>query len=230
MRHFTGKAIAAGVIIVAALGALVFYFGRPAAAGDHPRGTATKLLGQYLAKQSPQAILVISNPFAELSGRPPEIYESQEAALAGLKSGLGSAAQITVFPAALRPGARENPGAIPIDPNTKTPLSFLVADDSFDQAIATHPRVEIVVSLIGLPVNLAAVQAWARPGPPQFALLLPDWRMIGDARAVAHAFESGKLVAAVVENPAPSDNERFLLVTRENVAALLEAHPEIFTP
>ena len=200
-------------------------------------------MAEYLREKfQPKSVLVISNPFAETAGRPREVYDFQEAALEGLEKGFGRNTTLSKAPAALSPAAKADPSAVPIDPRSKTPLSFLIEENAFDVLVKQHPDASLVVSLIGLPVNLAKCQAWQQTGIPAFALLLPDWRMIGDASAIQHAFDSGKLAAAVVEQGGGAAEEetsgryrelfqkRFILVTRENVVELLKEQPKIFAP
>jgi hypothetical protein len=96
-----------------------------------------------------------------------------------------------------------------------------------------------VVSLIGLPLNLGGFKQWNQPGKPQFALLFPDWRMIGNEAAIVRAFQSGKLIAAVARKPVPTEvqgdakaqfDAKYFLVTRDNVEGLMKEHPAIFLP
>ena len=225
-RIFFGIAIAAAVT-----GALWWLFTRSGNVPGSKREIATRMLADYLGEKKPvDAVLVISNPFAENPGHSDEAYKSQQAVLGGLKAGFGQGVEIIVAPAELHPVARENPASIPIDPSSKTPLSFLITQDTFDNLIQEHPECPLVISLIGVPVNLSRVKAWTTAGPPHFALLLPDWRMIGNTSAILQAFTSGKLAAAIVENPQPDPSRPYLLVTPENIQELLRTHTNLFTP
>lgn len=112
-----------------------------------------------------------------------------------------------VFPE-LRSEFRQNPQAVYVDPKTTTPLSYLVADGSFDALLKNYPETDIVISLIGLPVNLNRLESWVRSGRPSFALLLPDLHIVGDPAAVKQAMQSSKIVAAVLNKPrAPAETE-----------------------
>jgi hypothetical protein len=138
----------------------------------------------------------------------------------------------------LRPEARENPRAVAIGMTT-TPLSYLVATDAFDRVALEHPDAEILISLIGLPIELDKCDVWKKEGPPSFALLLPDLRMLGDAAAVAAAVKSGKLTAIVLARPNAGAAEkvgsdfkaeferRYVLVTADNVDELVRQSPEL---
>jgi hypothetical protein len=126
-----------------------------------------------------------------------------------------------------------------MDPATTTPLSYIVAEDALDKITRQHPQAEILVSLIGLPIDVLRTETWKTER--KFALLLPDLRMLGDQSAIRMAFQSGKIAAIVLNKPgAPPDDQplgrdakmefdlRFLLVTPENVDQCLKAYPRLF--
>ena len=202
------------------------------------RSLATWGLAQELARRYPGTRAVaVSNPFAQKTGIRKEIQAVEEAGLAGLKEGFGQAIQLeaVVFPE-IRAEAKENPRAVHI-PDTTTPLSYLVAEDSFDRLAQEHPSCDLIVSLIGLPADLGKVHVWQQAAPPRFALLLPDLRVIGNAAAVRAALQSEKLAAFVVPHPtAPPEQtpvredkktefeKRFILVTRDNFEEVLSKH------
>jgi len=214
--------------------------------GGRPLGQrelATQFLGQYLASQYPgKRAIVFSNPFSNRPGQPPAIYQYEKAGLRGLRRGLGSAVKIeqVVFPD-LKPGALENPRAVEIDRGTTTPLSYLVADDALDRLANQHPGAELLVSLIGLPVNIRQTETWKPGNARKFALLLPDLRMVGNQAAIRQAIKSRKLAALVLNKPGapPEDqplgrdakmefDQRFLLVTPTTVDEYLRAYPRLF--
>jgi hypothetical protein len=209
------------------------------------RELATYFLGKYLADHyAGKKVVVLSNPFSERSGQPREVYRFEKAGLRGLRRGLGTAVKIeaVVFPE-LKPGLLENPHAAAIDPHTTTPLSYLVADDALDHIAQKYADAEILVSLIGLPVNVRKTETWKSGNGHRFALLLPDLRMVGDQAAVRQAFQSGKLAAIVLNKPGALQDDRimskqqaieaefdqrFLLVTPENVDQCLRTYPRLF--
>jgi hypothetical protein len=209
----------------------------------HLRQAATRGLAEYLAKRWPgHHVMVVSNPFTQCQGVARSIVETEEAGLRGLREGCGKqlALEAVVFPE-LREDALKNPRAFVIGTETTTPLSYLVADDAFDKLVKANPSCDLLVSLIGLPVELERMQCWQSNGPPGFALLLPDLRIIGDASAVREAVKRGKLVAFVLDKPgAPSSQstpgrdaaaefeKRFVLVTAENVDQLMQDSPQLF--
>jgi len=209
----------------------------------HAREMAARGLAEYFARTQPgQRALVMSNPFIHRAGTDRKIIETEEAGVRGLRAGFGNKVAIgAVVLAELKPGALEDPRSVPIDPETTTPLSYLVAPDAFDRAARAHPDCELIVSLIGLPADLGRCEVWRAPGAPAFALLLPDLRIVGDTAAVVQAVKSGKLPAFVLRKPGgPGDDlpvgrdfqaefaKRFVLVTRENVEQMIQDHPGLF--
>ena len=219
-------------------GLLLVLLGCAKSAPESERELAAQVLATELAKRvAPDTVLVLSNPFTRSSGRSPEIYAFEKAGLAGLAAGFGKNVVIEVDYPALKPEVQRDPAAVLVDPQSTTPLSFLVSDESFSEVTQRHPKAEVIVSLIGLPVNLTAYKEWSQPQTPKFALLLPDWRMIGGKEAILEAFRSGKLVAAVVKRPnTPRAGEdvkedfasQYFLVTVETVETLLNQQPGIF--
>jgi hypothetical protein len=217
--------------------------GDPFNAALRTRALATRGLAEHLAAKYPgERVLVISNPFAQREGFPPEVRAQEEAGLRGLREGFGT--KVTLQAVALpelKPEAEANPRAVVIDAATTTPLSYLVAEDAFDKLAKAHPDCEILVSLIGLPAQLDRVELWRQPGRIKLALLLPDLRIVGDKAAVLNAVKSGKLAAFVLSKPgAPAEQERhggdpaaeferrFVLVTPENVERVFQAYPRLF--
>ena len=238
-RNWLGLAFVAAVAL--ALAANYFFSPNPHQAARADREIAARGLAEAVLAQLPgHRALVLSNPYVQKPGTARAIVEMEEAGLRGLRAVQeGKWIGAVVLPE-LRPAAQENPRAVPIDPETTTPLSYLVAPNAFDHAAQAHPDCGVLVSLIGLPVELDQCEAWKKEGPPAFALLLPDLRMVGDANAVATAVKSGKLVALVLRKPGGiSEHEpltldfkaefdrRFLLVTRENVDDLAARLPQV---
>lgn len=206
------------------------------------RQAATHALAEHLAKHYPGArALVVSNPFTQKKGQPRQVYEFEEAGINGLREGFGKAISFQVVFPELRPEFLNNPRAVYVDPKTTTPLSFLVEEGAFEKLAEQHSDCDLMVSLIGLPANLTRRPSWRSANGPKYALLLPDWRTVGDKQAVLNAVKSDKIVAAILNKPgAPPDSEsasqdhraefarRFLLVTKESIDRLLQTYPQIF--
>ena len=218
-----------------------YAYGTRKAALTH-REVATRVLAEYVASHYPgKRALVMSNPFTQKKGQPNQIYSYEEAGINGLRKGFGNAANLKVVFPDLRPEFTRNPQAVYIDPKTTTPLSYLVTENSFGDLAKQNPECQIIISLIGLPLGVKQSEIWRNAGGPGFALLLPDWRVLGDPETVRDAFKSGKIIAAVMNKPgAPPENsplgadvraefdKRFLLATPENLDQLYNAFPKLF--
>jgi hypothetical protein len=129
-----------------------------------------------------------------------------------------------------------------VDPKTTTPLSFLMAESAFDRLAQAHPKAEILISLVGLPLNVRASTLWRQSERRRLALLLPDWRMVGGAEEIREAVKSEKIAAAVMNRPGVRNDEgkkvgdyreeferRFVLVTKANIDDLLRSCPQLFS-
>lgn len=199
------------------------------------RVVALRVLAEHLAAQTPGGnLLVIANPFAQLPGQTAEVYAFEAAALRGVKKGLGGKLRLVgVAHPKLTPTAAADPTSVPLPPDLTTPLSFMTERGAWDALRRDHPTANVWVSLIGLPLNAAAMEFW-RESPPQLGLLLPDLRVLGDSSVVFDAFRSGKILAVVLNRPgvaAESAKTRgdyraefdrhFVLVTQTNLAAVL---------
>ena len=148
------------------------------------REIATQFLGEYLAAHySGKKAVVLSNPFSTQPKQPREVYQYEKAGLRGLRRGLAKAVTIeeVAYPE-IRPEFFRDRRSVPIDPGTSTPLSYIVAEDALDKIARQHPQAEILISLIGLPVNVLQTETW-RMGR-KFALLLPDLRMLGNQSSI----------------------------------------------
>jgi hypothetical protein len=233
--------------LVAVAGLLWWGYGRVTTAAWRPalssREIATRVLGESLATACPGAkALVVGNPFTLRGGQGAEVYAFEKAGLRGLREGFGKEDAIKVVYPELRQDFLQHPDLVFIDHNTTTPLSYLVAEDSFERLAQTNPGFELLVSLIGLPVKLCQGPLWRETEKLRFGLLLPDWRLVGGSEAVREAVKSGKITAAVVARPGvpPDDtpvrgadyqaefNQRFLLVTKANIDELLRTYPRAF--
>jgi hypothetical protein len=195
------------------------------------RALATCRLAEHLAQRyAGRRVLVISNPFARQRGG--AILEQEDSGLRGLRKGFADRVTLAaVVVPELTPQAQADPNSVELPPGATTPLSYLIQADAFDRLAAQHPDCELLVSLIGLPAQVGQTEIWRKPGPPRFALLLPDLRVLGDVSAVRAAVKADKLVAFVVRRPDPfklarapsadaAFDQKFLLVTGENIDLL----------
>jgi hypothetical protein len=206
------------------------------------RAAATRVLAEHLARRYPGSkALVFGNPFSQRPGQTAEIYAFEKASVRGLEQGFGSPDSLAVVYPELRPEFFQRPESVYVDPKTTTPLSFLVADEAFDRLAQANSGCSLVISLIGLPVNIRQSRVWRESDKPRFGLLLPDWRMVGGRAAIREALKSEKIAAAVIGRPGASSSDtsverdyraefsrRFLLVTKENIDELLHQYPQVF--
>ena len=236
-------ALAFVALVAAGFGVWIFLKADPQGNSLRVREIATRGLAEHLARTYPgRKALIVSNPFTQQTGTAKAIMEMEQAGIRGLREGFGKSVPVAavVFPG-LKPEARENPRALLVDVESATPLSYLVAPDAFDQQAKQHTDCELIVSLIGLPVDVGGTEAWKAVGAPRFALLLPDLKIIGDAAEVRAAMKGGKLAAFVLARPGSPDDDtapgrnwkaefekRFSLVTPENVEQVIQAQSGLF--
>lgn len=207
------------------------------------RQLATRYLASYLAeKESDRRALVFSNPFTQEKGRPKEVYAFENAGLEGLEEGFRNQIPMKVVFPSLKEEALNDPASVPIDPETDTPLSFLVEPTSIWDLTLQHANHQLLVSLIGLPVGITETELWKNPGNRKWALLLPDFRpVLGNRENIRMAFHSGRIEAAVLNKPGASleptevpltekraFEQKFILVTRDSVDQWLEIYPSAF--
>lgn len=233
-------------ILLLAGAAAGWYFTKPNPVGTtlRVRELAAQGLAEELVRSQPSGtkVLILSNPFTQRPDVANAIDEMEKAGMAGLTDGLEGKLPIgaVAFPE-LKPEAQQNPAALLTGIETTTPISFLIAPDAFDKAVKEHADCTVVISLIGLPGELAACEAWKAASPVKFALLLPDFRSITDSATIVQAMKSGKLLAFVLPKPdAPANNvpasgdwkadfeRRFILVNASNVEAVLQEQKNLF--
>lgn len=227
VKHQGRLAVAALAILLIA--SAIFFFRPGNRASLSQREVATQVLAEYVRKSaSPKGVVVISNPLAENANMTSDMYTFEQAGIAGLRKGFGSDIEVKVA----LPKTKGAPGTVFYDPNTRTPMSFLITDNAFEEIARENPNTDVFVSLIGLPANPTSMMGI----PKRFAFLLPDFRIMGDANSIRHVFKSGKVIAAVIQKPgvispekvAGSDykaefEKRYVLVTAQNVDEWLPA-------
>lgn len=218
--------LAAGLAVIAV--ATIVFLARsssPQSAALAARQHAMELLGARIAKLRPECkVLVLSNPFTKESSYLNEKSQYERASLRGLRKGLGGRSPVKVVFPEIRPEYFANPQSVMIPSDYRTPLSFLMRPESVEQLAEAHPECRVIVSLIGLPVEVDRLKIWDESDPRCFALLLPDLRLIGSPAKAAEAFLRGKLLAVVTEDSFKLNAP--LIVTRDNVAEVLERQPK----
>jgi hypothetical protein len=222
--------VIAGIILLAG-GIFLWLHHRAPAISE--REYATQLLAEFLrAAVKPKSVLVIGNPFADQANHSTQVYQFEKAGISGLKSGFGARIPIKIAHPTVKPSVLADPTSVHIDTKSPTPLSFVIEPLAFDEILKANSDCDLAVSLIGLPVNLSAMEAWNKNGAPRFALLLPDWRIIGDASGIQNAFASGKLVGAVVVRPGTAEltdfKQRYLIINSNNIGQTLARSPQLF--
>jgi hypothetical protein len=221
-----------GIIVVLLAGGILLWLRhkRPAIS---EREYATRLLAEHLKTAvRPKSVVVIGNPFTDLPNYSGQAKEFERAGIAGLKAGFGAEIPVKVVHPAIKPSVLADPTSVHIDSRSSTPLSFVIESSAFDEVLKTNADCDLAVSLIGLPVNLSAMETWNESGTPRFALLLPDWRIIGDPAGIQQSFGSGKLVAAVAVRPGSTEStdfkQRYLLISSNNVTESIARFPQLF--
>jgi hypothetical protein len=218
-------ALSAGLLVIAAavIGVLPRGFSAKSAALG-ARQDAMEALGQSIAKLRPRCkVLVISNPFTKTSGFLDETTQFERAGLRGLRKGLGSGCPVTVAFPEIRPEYFSNRQSVVIPPDSRTPLSFVIRPTAVEELADAHPECSVVVSLIGVPAGLGQQKIWLGDDKRAFALLQPDLRLLGPPPIAVDAYERGKLLAVVADDPSLPGKP--LIVTRNNVRDVLQRQP-----
>src|SRR5688572_20348545 len=121
-----------GFVSILILGWVAFSTGCTDSAPLSDRELATTVLAQESAKAvRPKKVLVISNPFSQQPGSPEQVYDFEKAGIAGLQEGFGKDVKIDIVFPQLKPEVLKDPRSVQVDPQTTTPLSFLVGEQAF---------------------------------------------------------------------------------------------------
>src|SRR5262245_19643843 len=140
---------AAGVLALALIAGGLWFFTRAGRAPLTQREIATQILAEHVRKAvSPKSVVVISNPYSQMSGRTPAAQAFQKASEAGLRKGFGDGVELKLAFPQMKPEASRDPTSVYVDPNTTTPLSFLITVDAFEQIAREHPQADVFVSLV----------------------------------------------------------------------------------
>jgi prepilin-type processing-associated H-X9-DG protein len=170
--------------------------------------------GQYIAKTSPKARILLIMPATPKGG-------TAEALLAGLKATLGEDANVVATVTLTPP-----PGATGDGWYTGRLLN--------EKTAKLADKVDLVVSGMGLPVQDTR-QLWFWSKKVKVAIAA------GDVSRLGRAIQAGLVVAATAMNPKviPDDwqppkeldaafAKRFLLITPENLGAMIQEYPKLF--
>ncbi len=183
-----------------------------------------RMLAEFLSKELPgENVLVISNPFVLRPDASDKIKDHDTAGFEGLKSGFPQGIQLEKVYPEISEAYQRNPAAVYIPPNSSTPLSFLVEGPSFDALADAHPNHKIMVSLIGLPAGVKKLKVWKNDHPARFAFLRPDFRILGSRSELIGQFESGKILAALIDDKTTGSP---LVVTKSNIQDVLKEQPK----
>ena len=215
--------------------------------------TSTEVLGQHLAeKYAGKKVLIIVPPTSKFA------QENNSALIDGLKKGMGDKLTIVaevapevpknmpgMMPPPMMPppvaGKDGKPGEVPPQPTAEDmllmgPIEFWLTPERFDAMLRPYmAKVDIVITTIGLPMEVAKLQFWNASPRPTMVIAT------GSIFELKKAIEGKAVVAAVTYNPkAVYDNKmppaklqeafdkRFVLVTSENVGEVSKKFPELF--
>lgn len=204
-----------GVLVVAGRTAVP----SPAISGPNPElqyaEACGQVLGDFLAAKRPGVRVAIIAPEWLIQGMGSAVIE-------GLRKGLANGGSVVEI--------------IPLKTREDSVPVFTAAE--FDATIAERRgRMDVLVSLVGLPPDCASMNYWRLPADEVPALALagdsPVWGLLG-------VFTTGKVMAATVcspravydeepgPDPATAFAKRYLLVTPESAGAIHQAYPSIF--
>ncbi len=197
---------------------------------------AAQRMGQYLAENFSGMTALVVKPIE--FGEPSDAMKAQ---LEGLEEGLGNQVEIAEivspeipeeFRQMMEQSGADMQGA-PIPPMAD--MSMLQAD-SFNAAVDDMlDDVDLVISLVGSPMDMENLSLWQGSDPPKLAVYgFPQ--MPG----IKEAIEGGYIVAFVTNRPDPDPEankempkgledfeNRYILITPENVRQLTEDYPNL---
>ncbi len=114
------------------------------------------------------------------------------------------------------------------------PIDAIMTAADFDATISAHPDCPIIVSMIGLPYDKEKLKFWNDKNKHLTILN-------ANIFVVKNIIKEGKIVAAIsykpivklTSSPAPTNprkafNERYVLITPENISEMEKKYPELF--
>lgn len=198
-------------------------------------GSSTEILGKYLAEKYPDSkvLLVIDREFEE--------NQRQKTMIESLKKGFNNKISITATVSPLENIPDEYPEeteTVPSGPEgTLPPLMEMTTAADFDALVEKNAGCDMIISLIGLPMDAQNMALWQMPDEtrPKVALVSSD------IFNLKNAIKAGFIVAVVAYSPqavfdesrVPADpqkvfDRRYLLITPENVDEMEAKHNGIF--
>lgn len=234
-RRSTAGGLLAGLALSGWLGCSP----RPSSAPPTPREKAVEQLTRAaLASQPGASVLIIGNTFAMLRDRRPNpaILSAEAEGVRGvLRGAQGIASRLWIEYPELRESVLRQPPDAHSPAGIDAPLSDLTVPGAWDVIRSQHGTEQVWLSLVGFPADLTNTLAWTNRDGPRWAVFLADFRHLGTREAVRTAFQSERLLAAVVVRPGVTNSEsastigdRAVLVTRDNLEQLLGTSPDLF--
>jgi hypothetical protein len=185
------------------------------------------VLGEKMRTKYPGVkTLVVANHNYQKSQRQQEL-------IAGLKEGLGIAA-ITVVDTLEFPEKDERMGPGEIE---MMPLEEMMTSREFDALLKKHPDCRLVITMIGLPRDASGMKLWTQDESKRPALAMLN----GEIHSLKNAIKAGLIAAAVSyrpgikfsedpcpENPQEAFDERYIIITPENVDEMAAKYDKLF--
>ncbi len=175
------------------------------------------VLGQELAKKFPnaQALVIVSDKDYEKNKFVSNLVE-------GLNAGIAGKLKIEAVDTPDLPKS-ENP-----EMQMQMPMEMMFKAEHFDALVEKYPSCNLIISLMGLPMDFQAITLWTKEeGRPNVALLDGDVEMLKDAISdgLISFLVAYKPGVKFTEKPAPKDpkaafDERYQLVTPENIESI----------
>ncbi len=201
------------ILLIIAICIFIYFFifkdSRSGALGK--RQDLTYVLGTEISKRFPnENVIILANPFKRHSHSDFDLK-----GITGLKNGLENSTIVQVIYPEIIEQYKENPGAVPLPIDTKTPLSFMINTLALDSAIGKHQDHSIIVSLIGIPFGVQKTKFW-NSNFYKLVLIEPDFRVIGNLENAKNAFYTDKISLVCIH-----DDKDINIIDKSNVINIL---------
>lgn len=221
--------IAVGLMIVVLICCFMFIFG----GGDSDIAAimeteqtyakaAASTLAEHIAKSKPKSVLVIASPNYKNNNRETAIIES-------IKEYLPDAKVDNL----VSPKVRLSAGTDPATPPPESLEDNTVTAAQFNDLLARNPKADMIICLIGLPLDVNNMEIWKQDGKIM-AILFADVTMlrkaIASGKVIAVSFKPG---VRLDQEACPSDvkeafDRRYLLIDKNNIADVAKKYKEFF--